>query len=60
MEALSLDIFIVPTIALTVVVLLYLYFAKQVRDKKIITTISSVSVQPLPSVAVTVYVVVLV
>ncbi len=34
MEALSLDIFIVPTIALTLVVLLYLYFAKQERDKK--------------------------
>ena len=34
MEALSLDIFVVPTIALTAVVLLYLYFAKQVRDKK--------------------------
>lgn len=34
MEALSLDIFIVPTIALTGVVLLYLYFAKQVCDKK--------------------------
>jgi hypothetical protein len=34
MEALSLNIFIVPTIALTLVVLLYMYFAKQVRDKK--------------------------
>ncbi len=34
MEALSLGIFIVPTIALTVVALLYLHFAKQVRDKK--------------------------
>ena len=34
MEALSLGIFIIPTIALTVVVLLYFHFAKQVRDKK--------------------------
>lgn len=34
MEALSLSIFIVPTIALTLVVLLYMYFASQVRDKK--------------------------
>lgn len=34
MEALSLDIFIVPTIALTLVVLLYLYFAKQVWDNE--------------------------
>ena len=34
MEALSLSIFIAPTIALTVVALLYIYFAKQVRDKK--------------------------
>lgn len=35
MEALSLGIFIVPTIVLTLVVLLYFHFAKQVRDKKI-------------------------
>jgi hypothetical protein len=34
MKALSLGIFIVPTIVLTVVVLMYLYFAKQVYDKK--------------------------
>ena len=34
MEALSLDIFIVPTIALTLVVLLYIHFAKKVRDGK--------------------------
>tara|TARA_R110002051_G_scaffold315659_1_gene394316 strand:- start:1099 stop:1638 length:540 start_codon:yes stop_codon:yes gene_type:complete len=34
MEELSLDIFIVPTIALTLVILMYLHFAKQVRDKK--------------------------
>ena len=34
METLSLDIFVVPTVALTLVILLYLYFAKQVRNKK--------------------------
>ncbi len=31
MEALSLDIFIVPTLAMTLVVLMYFHFAKQVR-----------------------------
>lgn len=34
MEALSLDIFIVPVIAVICVVLLYIHFANQVRDKK--------------------------
>mgnify|MGYP003625179436 FL=1 len=32
MEELSLGIFVVPTIALTLVILGYLYFAKQVTD----------------------------
>lgn len=35
MEALTLDIFVVPTIALTVIVLLYIYFTKQVQDNEI-------------------------
>ena len=34
METLSLDIFVVPTVALTLVILMYIYFAKQVRNKK--------------------------
>jgi len=33
MEALSLDIFIVPSVALTLVVLLYFHFAKRVGDR---------------------------